>query len=73
MLISSIRRGGKADEGEVRRGYILMSVDGEEIESLFDFKEKYAQYAKNSSKSYMLFLKFAKRNWFAVIKGDDQK
>jgi len=73
VLISSIRRGGKADEGQVRRGYILMSVDDEEIENLADFKEKYVQYTENKFQSYMLFLKIAKRNWFAVIKGDEKE
>lgn len=71
VLITGVRRGGKAEEGEVRPGYILLSIDGQEIENLADFKEKYNSYVKISSKSYLLFLKFARRNWYALIKGED--
>ena len=71
VLISSLRRGGKADEANVRMGYVLVSVNGQEIQDLEDFKEKYKTYAE-SNESYMLFLKFAKRNWFALIEGDSE-
>ena len=71
VLISSLRRGGKADEARVRMGYVLVSVNGQEIKDLDDFKEKYKTYAE-SNKPYMLFLKFAKRNWFALIEGDSK-
>ena len=73
VLISSLRRGGKADEARVRRGYILVSVNGNEIEDLNDFKEKYSTYIKDPKKSYMLFLKFAKQNWYALIEGDSEE
>jgi serine protease Do len=71
VLISSLRRGGKADEARVRMGYVLVSVNGEEIKDLDDFKEKYKTYAENDG-SYLLFLKFAKRNWFALIEGESE-
>ncbi len=70
ILISSLRRGGKADEARVRRGYILASVNEQEIQDLNDFKEKYKTYAEDKSGSYLLILKFAKRNWYALIEGD---
>ena len=70
VLISSLRRGGKADEARVRRGYILASVNEQEIQDLNDFKEKYKTYAEDKSGSYLLILKFAKRNWYALIEGD---
>ena len=69
-MISSLRRGGKADEATVRHGYILVSVNGEAIDDLNDFKEKYKAYAEDKTGSYLLFLKFAKRNWYALIEGD---
>ncbi|MEJ2545472.1 MAG: trypsin-like peptidase domain-containing protein [Calditrichaceae bacterium] len=73
VLISSLRRGGKADEARVRRGYVLVSVNGEEIQDLDDFKAKYKTYIENKDESYLLFLKFAKRNWFALIEGDSEE
>ena len=71
VLISGLRRGGKADEAEVRRGYVLLSVNGQIIEDLEDFKVKYAQFAENKSESYLLFLTQGNQNWFALIKGED--
>jgi hypothetical protein len=73
VLVSSLRRGGKADEARVRRGYILVSVNGEKIDGLDDFKKKYKKYTENDSASYLLFLKFANRNWFALIEGESQE
>ncbi|MBN1407402.1 MAG: trypsin-like peptidase domain-containing protein [Calditrichaceae bacterium] len=72
VLISSLRRGGKADEARVRRGYVLVSVNGQEIQDLEDFKEKYKTYSEEKNESYLLFLQFAKRNWFALIEGDSK-
>lgn len=65
-----MRRGSKADEADISKGYILTLIDGKEIKDLADFKKKYAQYIENSKKSYMLFLKYAQRRLYALIKGD---
>ena len=70
VLISSLRRGGKADEATVQRGYVLVSVNGEAIKDLDDFKKKYKTYTEDENGSYLLFLKFAKRNRYALIEGD---
>jgi serine protease Do len=70
VLISGVRRGSKADEADISKGYILTLIDGKEIKDLADFKKKYAQYIENSKKSYMLFLKYAQRRLYALIKGD---
>lgn len=73
VLISGLRRGGKADEAEVRPGYVLLSVNGQIIEDLEDFKVKYARYAENKSDSYLLFLTQGNQNWFALIKGENDQ
>jgi serine protease Do len=71
VLISGVRRGSKADEAEVRGGYVLVFVDGEPVLDLEDFKTKYSKFVEEKDKSRMLFMKFAQRNRFAVIPGED--
>jgi serine protease Do len=67
VLISGVKSGSKASKADVRRGEILFSVNDDEIENLADFKEKYKEYAENSGKSYMLFLKSGQTNHYSLI------
>jgi len=70
VLISGIRRGGKADEASINRGFVLLKINGTEVLDLNDFKNQYKELIKNPEKSHFLFLKFAGRNRFALIEGD---
>ncbi len=71
VLISGIRRGSKADEADINRGFVLVSIDGVEVTDLDDFKIKYEQILSDDGKPHMLFLKFGQRNRYALIKGDE--
>jgi len=70
VLISGVRRGSPAAEGGAARGYILAKIDNEPVLNLKDFKQKYKEFTKDNGKSHLLFMKFSKRNRFALIKGD---
>ena len=70
VLISGVRRGSKADEADIGRGYILLKIDGAPVKNLDDFKQRYQQYIKNPREDHLLFLKFFRNNRFALIKGD---
>ncbi|MBN2707952.1 MAG: trypsin-like peptidase domain-containing protein [Calditrichaceae bacterium] len=69
VLISGVRRGGPADESDIRRGHILLKIDEEEIINLDDFKQKYQAMKENPARDHLLYLRFINRNWFALIKG----
>ncbi len=71
VLISGIRRGSKADEADINRGFVLVSIDGVEVTDLDDFKIKYERILSDDGKPHMLFLKFGQRNRYALIKGDE--
>ncbi len=72
VLISGVRPGSKADEADIRRGYILTKIDDTPVKSLEDFKAKYENYLKEPEKPHLLFLKIARRNWFALIDGEGE-
>ena len=70
VLISGVRRGSKADEAEISRGYILLKIDGQTVQNLDDFKRRYQSYIQNPRKDHLLFLKYFRNNRFALIEGD---
>jgi serine protease Do len=71
VLISGVRAGSKADEANIFHGSILISVDGEEIRDLAEFRKRYAALNGTPGQSHLLMLKFANRNLFALIPGDE--
>ncbi len=68
VLISGVRKGSKADEAEVRSGYILKTIENMPVENLEDFKQKYEKL-KLSDKAHLLFLQLGNSNRFALIQG----
>ena len=71
VLVSGVKVGSKAYRADVRRGYILDSINNEKIKDLDDFKEKYEKIEKSPGKSYMLFMKFGNNNRYALIQGEN--
>jgi len=70
ILISGVRRGSRADEAGISRGYIVLTIDQKPVEDLESFKKQYSEELKTSRKSHMLFMKFGQRNHFGLIEGD---
>ena len=68
VLVSGVRRGSPAEEGGVLRGYVISKIDNKPITDLQDFKRKYKRYRKDN-RAHLLYLRFSKRNRFALIKG----
>lgn len=67
VLISGAKSGSKGAKANIRPGEILLTIDGETVENLDDFKRKYEKYKENTEKSYLLFLKSGQSNHFALI------
>lgn len=70
VQVSGVRRGSKADEANLNRGYVILTIDDEPVENLDAFKKMYEEKLNDKMDSHMLFLTIGRRNLFALIEGD---
>ncbi len=68
VLVSGVRIGSPADEGDVYRGYVIQDVDGQEIIDLDQFKEIYQKAKQLPAQGRMLELVYKDAVIFALLK-----
>ncbi len=67
-MVSGVRIGSPADEGDVYRGYVIQDVDGQEIIDLDQFKEIYQKAKQLPAQGRMLELVYKDAVIFALLK-----
>jgi len=68
VLVSGVRIGSPADEGEVYRGYVIQNVDGQQIIDLEQFKAIYQDTKQLPSLGRMLELVYKDAVIFGLLK-----
>lgn len=72
VLISGTKEGELAARSELRPGHIILTIDGETVNGLEDFKEKYAVRIETNQKLIMLTVKSGALTLYRMVKQENE-
>lgn len=73
VFISGTKQGEIAARSNLRPGDIILTMDGETVENLADFKEKYAKRVDSKQKLVLLTIKQGALTLYRMVKQDNQE